>query len=94
MLVDRADTQAKDLRDGMEDERDEELKEKVNEYVDDLTENADEVSERLDDAHFGTFDVIWGSSDSTTRGRSSAPARFETNTRTPSPERQMRSSTI
>ncbi|WP_336365392.1 hypothetical protein [Halalkalicoccus salilacus] len=59
MLVDRADTQAEDLRDVMEDERDEELKRKVNEYVDDLTENADEVSERLDDAQFGTFDVIW-----------------------------------
>ncbi|WP_409338724.1 hypothetical protein [Halalkalicoccus ordinarius] len=59
MLVERSRAQAEELRNVMEDERDEELKEKVDDYVDDLTDNADTVSEKLDGAQFGTFDVIW-----------------------------------
>ncbi len=59
MLVERSRAQAEELRNVMEDERDEELKEKVDDYVDDLTDNADTVSEKLDNAQFGTFDVIW-----------------------------------
>jgi hypothetical protein len=59
LLVDRTGAQAEQLRDVVEDERDEELKEKINDYVDDLLENADEVSGDLEDAQFGTFEVLW-----------------------------------
>lgn len=59
LLVDRIKAQAEQLRDVVEDERDEELKEKIDDYVDDLLENADNVSGTLEDAQFGTFEVLW-----------------------------------
>jgi hypothetical protein len=43
----------------IEDERDEELRERVEEYVDALDEHAETVREEIENAQFGTFDVIW-----------------------------------
>ncbi|MFC6903928.1 hypothetical protein [Halalkalicoccus tibetensis] len=61
LLVDRTGAQAEHLQEVVEDERDEELKEKIDDYVDDLLENAEEVSDGLDNAQFGTFEVLWSS---------------------------------
>lgn len=58
-MVAGAENRAENLRDVMEDERDEELQEEVEEYVADLDENAETVREGLEDAQFGTFEVIW-----------------------------------
>jgi hypothetical protein len=58
-LVAATEDSAERLRDVIEDERDEELRERVNEYVDALDEHAETVREEIEDAQFGTFDVIW-----------------------------------
>jgi len=58
-LVDGVQARANELESAMEDERDEELREKVADYVEDTTGNARPVKDRLEDAQFGTFDVIW-----------------------------------
>ncbi len=58
-LLDGIEERANSLQENMEDERDEELKEKVDDYVDNLTGNAQAVKENLEDAQFGTFEVIW-----------------------------------
>ncbi|RQG98797.1 hypothetical protein [Natrarchaeobius oligotrophus] len=58
-LVDGVEERAKELEAEMEDERDEELREKIADYVDDATENARSVKDDLQDAQFGTFEVIW-----------------------------------
>ena len=57
-LVDASRARAEDLEAAVEDSRDDELKSKVDRYVADLTENGDAVSDRLEDAQFGTFDVL------------------------------------
>ncbi len=59
MLVNGIEERANTLQENMEDERDEELKEKIDDYVDNLTGNAEAVKENLEDAQFGTFEVIW-----------------------------------
>jgi hypothetical protein len=59
MLIDGVDDRANRLQNKMEDERDEELRDKIDSYVDDLSDNAQEVKENMEDAQFGTFDVIW-----------------------------------
>lgn len=58
-MVAGAENRAENLREVMKDERDEELQEKIEEYVEDLDENAETVREGLEDAQFGTFEVIW-----------------------------------
>ncbi len=50
---------ATELEATMEDERDEKLQEEITEYVDDLTSNVASVQAELEEAQFGTFDVIW-----------------------------------
>lgn len=62
-LVAATEDRAERLRDVVEDDRDEELKENVNEYVDSLDQNAEAVREKIEDAQFGTFDVIWAALD-------------------------------
>ncbi|SDQ25737.1 hypothetical protein [Natronobacterium texcoconense] len=58
-LVDGVHERANELESEMEDERDEELKAKISDYVEDATGNAESVKEDLEDAQFGTFEVIW-----------------------------------
>jgi hypothetical protein len=58
-LVAATEDSAERLRDVIEDERDEELRERVEEYVDALDEHAETVREEIENAQFGTFDVIW-----------------------------------
>ncbi|WP_137291400.1 hypothetical protein [Natronorubrum halophilum] len=58
-LVDGVHERANELEETMEDERDEALREKIADYVDDATGNAESVKSGLDDAQFGTFEVIW-----------------------------------
>ena len=58
-MVAGTENRAENLREVMEDERDEELQEKIEEYVADLDENAETVREGLEDSQFGTFEVIW-----------------------------------
>jgi hypothetical protein len=59
LLVDQSKQQAEQLRDVVMGDRDEELQKRIDDYVEDLVENAEAVSDGLDDAQFGTFDVIW-----------------------------------
>ncbi|WP_226005581.1 hypothetical protein [Natrinema salinisoli] len=60
-LVDGIQEEANDFESTMTDNPDhsDELKEKVRNYVDDLSENAETVKGNLEDAQFGTFEVIW-----------------------------------
>ena len=58
-LVDGIEERADELEETMEDERDEELREKISDYVEDVTGNAERVKDDLDEAQFGTFEVIW-----------------------------------
>ncbi|MDQ2050096.1 hypothetical protein RBH26_06320 [Natronolimnohabitans sp. A-GB9] len=58
-LVDGIEERGRELETVMEDERDEELKRKVEQYVDDVADNAQAVKDDLEDAQFGTFEVIW-----------------------------------
>lgn len=57
-LVEATERKATALEDAVEDATDEEAREEVTDYVDELTENARETSERLEDAQFGTFQVL------------------------------------
>ncbi|WP_076609861.1 hypothetical protein [Natronorubrum thiooxidans] len=58
-LVDGIHERATELEAVMEDERDEALRQKIADYVEDTTENARSVKADLEDAQFGTFEVIW-----------------------------------
>ncbi|WP_246998570.1 hypothetical protein [Halosolutus gelatinilyticus] len=58
-LVDGVEERARELEDVMKDERDEELRTKIDDYVDDAVGNARSVKDDLEDAQFGTFEVIW-----------------------------------
>ena len=58
-LLDGIEAQANRLAETMEDERDEALKHAVDAYVDRLTDSAKGVMSELEDAQFGTFEVIW-----------------------------------
>lgn len=57
-LIDVTRSRANDLDDAVEESRDQELKDQIHSYVDGLETNADEVSDQLDDAQFGTFDLL------------------------------------
>ncbi len=58
-LVNGVHERATELEDVMQDERDEELREKISDYVEDATGNAETVKKNLENAQFGTFEVIW-----------------------------------
>lgn len=45
-------------RDAVDRSHDEELTRRTHEYVESLTKNADEVTDRLDEAEFGSFDML------------------------------------
>ncbi|WP_290819529.1 hypothetical protein [Halovivax sp.] len=58
-LVAGVEARADELESEMDDERDEELREKIADYVDDMKENAGSVKDGLENAQFGTFEVLW-----------------------------------
>ncbi|NUB90726.1 hypothetical protein HTZ84_14220 [Haloterrigena sp. SYSU A558-1] len=58
-LVDGVEEEANDLEETVTDDHGDELQEKIDDYVDDIVENAQVVKDDLEDAQFGTFDVIW-----------------------------------
>ena len=58
-IVAGVESRADELASEVEDERDEELREKIADYVEELGDNARSVKEGLEDAQFGTFDVLW-----------------------------------
>jgi hypothetical protein len=58
VVVDVTGDRAETLADAVSDGRDAEFGDQVDSYVDELTANADAVADRLDDAQFGTFDVL------------------------------------
>ncbi|QSW97823.1 hypothetical protein [Haloterrigena alkaliphila] len=58
-LVDGVEEEAQQLEETVADHHGDEIQEKVSGYVDDAVENAEVVKDDLEDAQFGTFDVIW-----------------------------------
>ena len=58
-LVAAIEDSAERLRETTADEREEEVRERIDEYVADLDEHAETVRADVEDAQFGTFDVIW-----------------------------------
>lgn len=62
-LVESTQERANALKDSVDDNNDQQLREQVDVYVDTLTENAREVSDQIEDAEFGTFDVLWATLD-------------------------------
>ncbi|WP_222919834.1 hypothetical protein [Natrinema sp. SYSU A 869] len=58
-LVDGVEEEANDLEQTVADDHGDEIQAKVSDYVDDAIENAQVVKDDLEDAQFGTFDVIW-----------------------------------
>ncbi|SEW02374.1 hypothetical protein [Natrinema salifodinae] len=58
-LVDGVEEEANDLEETVTGDHGDELEEKIADYVDDIVENAQVVKDDLENAQFGTFDVIW-----------------------------------
>ncbi|GAB3668334.1 hypothetical protein [Halopiger thermotolerans] len=60
-LVDGIQEEARELEETVTDahSHSSELQEAVADYVDDITDNAESVKNELEDAQFGTFEVIW-----------------------------------
>ncbi|WP_049928762.1 hypothetical protein [Halopiger goleimassiliensis] len=58
-LVDGIQREANELEETVADQHGDEIQGKVADYVDDITDNAQVVKEDLENAQFGTFDVIW-----------------------------------
>ncbi|UPW02371.1 hypothetical protein M0R88_03430 [Halorussus gelatinilyticus] len=57
-LIDETRSRANELADAVSDSRDEDLRDVVEDYVDALEENANEVSDQLDEAEFGSYDLL------------------------------------
>ena len=57
-LVETSKRRANAMRSAVSEHENDELRENVEIYVEDLTENAETASEKLDEASFGTFDVL------------------------------------
>jgi hypothetical protein len=57
-LIETSEQRAQSLRDTLSESENQALSERVDEYVTDLLENADHTLDHLEDADFGTFDVV------------------------------------
>ena len=57
-LIAASRTAAIELEDALSDHPDADLRDEIAEYVDDLVENAEEVMDELDDAQFGSYDLV------------------------------------
>ena len=58
-IVDVTQTRANDLEEAVSDSRDEQFVSRTADYVESLTGNASAVGDQLEDAQFGTFDVLF-----------------------------------
>ena len=58
-LIGVAEERAKVVRDGLHDIDSDQLRWEVEQFTDSVIENAEEVREQLDEAEFGTFDVLF-----------------------------------
>jgi hypothetical protein len=57
-IIDASQDRAIEFRDAVDDSRDEEFEERVDDFVDNVTSHAETVHGELDDAQFGTYEVI------------------------------------
>ncbi|WP_255170338.1 hypothetical protein [Natrononativus amylolyticus] len=57
-IISASQDRADEFRDAVDDSRDEEFEERVDDFVDNLTTHADEIRDDLEDAQFGTYDVV------------------------------------
>ncbi|WP_226481319.1 hypothetical protein [Natrinema amylolyticum] len=57
-IVTTSQDRATDFRDAVAESRDEDLVERVDDFVDNLTTHADAVRDQLEDAQFGTYEVL------------------------------------
>ena len=57
-IVAASSERATDFREAVGDSRDEEFQERVDDFVDNVTTHADTIREDLEDAEFGTYDVL------------------------------------
>jgi hypothetical protein len=62
-LLDVARSRGEALADAVDETRDDDLQAHVDDYVDALTENANRVSSSLEDAQFGTFQLLYAALD-------------------------------
>lgn len=58
-IVDVTQTRANDLSEAVSESRNEQFVERTNDYIDSLTGNAEEVGNQLEEAQFGTFDLLF-----------------------------------
>ncbi|APW96608.1 hypothetical protein CHINAEXTREME_01955 [Halobiforma lacisalsi AJ5] len=57
-IIAASDKRATDFREAVSDSRDEELIDRVDDFVDNLTAHADSIRDDLEDAQFGTYEVL------------------------------------
>ncbi|WP_336359998.1 hypothetical protein [Haladaptatus sp. ZSTT2] len=57
-IIEATGERAHRLADGLSGDLTDDEREEITRFTDSVTENADEVADRLDDAQFGTFDVL------------------------------------
>ncbi|EMA44060.1 hypothetical protein [Halococcus saccharolyticus] len=62
-IIDVTQTRANALEEAVSESRDEQFKERTEDYVDSLTVNAETVGNQLEDAQFGTFDLLFAALD-------------------------------
>ncbi|ELY59678.1 hypothetical protein C491_04901 [Natronococcus amylolyticus DSM 10524] len=57
-IIDASLDRAVEFREAVDDSRDEEFEDRVNDFVDNINSHAETVHDELDDAQFGTYEVI------------------------------------
>ncbi|RQG98796.1 hypothetical protein [Natrarchaeobius oligotrophus] len=57
-IIAASEERAHDFREAVSDGHDEEFEERVDDFVDNLTTHADSIRDDLEDAQFGTYDVV------------------------------------
>ncbi|QRV16460.1 hypothetical protein [Haloterrigena salifodinae] len=57
-IIAASEDRATDFREAVSESKDEELKERVDDFVDNVTTHADSIREDLEDADFGTYEVV------------------------------------
>lgn len=62
-IVDVTQTRANALEEAVSESRNEQFKERTEDYVDSLARNAETVGNKLEDAQFGTFDLLFAALD-------------------------------
>ncbi|QSW97822.1 hypothetical protein [Haloterrigena alkaliphila] len=57
-IIAASEDRATDFREAVSESQDEELRERVDDFVDNVTTHADSIRDDLEDADFGTYDVV------------------------------------